>query len=352
MITKIESLLDVLGASGAQLIVPVYQRVYAWGEAQCGSLWEDVLRAGKTGREHFLGTVLYAEGRDAASRRRVVDLVDGQQRLVTASLMIAALRDYLLEEGKTLDYVDAEALANRYLRFADDDGEGCDEANPCASSSCKLLLSCFDRATMQALVYGEQLPEEDERSQNVVANYQMFRSRMSGEFDAELLWRGLNLLTVISAELEEGDRPQLVFESLNSKGKPLSTADLVRNLLFAHVGLEEQEYLHERYWAPLEALFGEGLDSLQFTAALRGWLALKAAGNGKCGSGDVYSAFKAYVETEYAGSVEDLLFALTGYFHSFVTRSQSEGARIAGSHNTYGVAKVEGIVSEKKLFGD
>ena len=52
--------------------------------------------------------------------------------------MIAALRDYLLEEGKTLDYVDAEALANRYLRFADDDGEGCDEANPCASSSCKL----------------------------------------------------------------------------------------------------------------------------------------------------------------------------------------------------------------------
>lgn len=160
------------------------------------------------------------------------------------------------------------------------------------------------------------------------------------------------MLTVISAEMEEDDRPQLVFESLNSKGRPLTTADLVRNLLLANVGLEEQSRLYERYWAPIESLFAGDLDSAQFTAALRAWVAIKAPRTGSCGSDDVYASFKAYVESEHAGSLEELLMGLKGFCESFVVRTQSTGAQIAASHNTYGVAKVEGIISEKKLFGD
>lgn len=342
MITKLETLLDVLGTPNTQLVIPVYQRVYAWTEAQCNTLWEDVLQAGRTGSPHFVGTILYSvEEGDA----RNMDVVDGQQRLATVSLLIAALRDYLAGEGKRLSDMGPGDLSRRYLEASVADGA-------LTFSTCKLVLSRFDRETMSAVVHGTELPCEERLSKNVLSNYQMFRDRMDGLRDVGALWRGLSLLTVISAAMEEGDRPQLVFESLNSKGRPLTTADLVRNLLLANVGLEEQARLYERYWAPIEALFAGDLDSTQFAAALRAWVAIKAPKAGSCGSDDVYASFKAYVESEHAGSLEELLMGLKGFCESFVVRTQSTGAQIAASHNTYGVAKVEGIISEKKLFGD
>lgn len=167
----------------------------------------------------------------------------------------------------------------------------------------------------------------------------------------EALWSGLKRLQTISASMSDGDRPQLVFESLNSKGMPLSTSDLIRNLLLINIGLDEQARLYEQYWAPIESLFADDLDSTQFTAALRGWLAVKAPRLCKRNTEDVYSVFKTYLETEHTGSLDELLFGLKGFCSTFTQRSQSAGARIADAHNSYGVAKVEGIISEKRLFG-
>lgn len=160
MITKLETLLDVLGTPNTQLVIPVYQRVYSWTEAQCNTLWEDVLQAGKTGSPHFVGTILHnveegydcnasrvdaacnpavgpgvcpasstdvpaagsasspAESADAPAAKpdlRRIDVVDGQQRLATVSLLIAALRDYLAEEGKLLLDMGPGELSCRYL---------------------------------------------------------------------------------------------------------------------------------------------------------------------------------------------------------------------------------------------
>ncbi len=188
---------------------------------------------------------------------------------------------------------------------------------------------------------------------NLTRNLAFFEGLMAEpDFDADRLWAGLTHLSVIAAQVQQDDPAQLIFESLNSKGMPLATSDLIRNLLLIGIGLDEQERLYGQYWAPIEAIFADDLDSSQFTAALRGWLAIKAPELCKRNTDDVYATFKAYLESEHAGSLEELLFGLKGFCETFVTRSQSSGARMADAHNSYGVARVEGIISEKKLFGD
>ena len=103
MITDQESFLDLIGAGEAQLVIPVYQRVYAWTERQCDTLYDDALRAGRTGRAHFIGTVLYARETEPRCSCERLDIIDGQQRAATITLILCALRDYLIENGIELD---------------------------------------------------------------------------------------------------------------------------------------------------------------------------------------------------------------------------------------------------------
>ena len=77
----------------AQFIIPIYQRQYSWTAAQCEQLWNDIYRAGSTSLEgHFIGSVVYVE-RSLYSHSDVPELlvIDGQQRLTSTSLLIAAL---------------------------------------------------------------------------------------------------------------------------------------------------------------------------------------------------------------------------------------------------------------------
>ncbi|RDB63776.1 hypothetical protein C1878_02970 [Gordonibacter sp. 28C] len=343
MLTKQEMFLDFLGAADVQLVIPVYQRVYAWTERQCDELWADVRRAGRTGSAHFVGTVLYAPEAGAGDVGRRLDVIDGQQRTATLVLLLAALRDHLRDTGTALEGIDAQGIDRRYLHVAG------------SSGACKLVLSRADRATMAAVVDGAEPPGEDDRSANVMANYERFRSNMGGNFTtehAEELWRGIRRLLVIAAELDDEDRPQLVFESLNSKGMPLTTADLVRNLLLVNVGYDEQTRLYERYWAPVEQLFGEDPNAVRLNAALHGWLAVTAPRLHVGGKDDVYGAFKTYLEDVHKGTLEELLRGLKGFCETFAAKSQSTGTSRAKEHAAWANGKVEGIISEKRLFGD
>ena len=90
------NLLDLMGVAKMQFVIPVYQRVYSWSVKECEVLWDDVMRAGRDDMPHFVGSMLYIpeSERSATSISRVL-LIDGQQRMTTFSLMIAALADYL-----------------------------------------------------------------------------------------------------------------------------------------------------------------------------------------------------------------------------------------------------------------
>lgn len=373
-----EALRDFLGKPAIQLVIPVYQRVYAWSQRQCDDLWSDIMRAGRTGASRFMGTVLYAiePGTDRIGEAgQRLDVIDGQQRLATITLLLCALRDWLAE-GDTASNIDAQAIDQRYLHASGPD------------RTPKLLLSRTDQPTLAALIDRTPLPADDDASPNVASNYERFRTKMANGFDsddAEALWHGLGLLLMVGAQMDDQDRPQLVFESLNSKGMPLTTADLVRNLLLVGVSYAEQARLYEQYWAPIEDLLGaadtgeEGAEGgagtnarteaeasssdAALVAALHGWLALRAPGLPVGGSDGVYPAFKAFLETRWEGAPEELLSDLHDFCQKFATttlrgynlraaRARTGGGAIAAAHGRSLEGGPTGLIADKRLFGD
>ena len=344
MLTKQEMFLDFLGAPTTQFIIPVYQRVYAWDHTQCNTLWADIERAGRTSSAHFIGTVLYATEPGEAAVEARLDIIDGQQRAATLTLLLTALRDWMQDAQVALEGFDADSITTRYLHVEN------------AGGAPKLVLSHVDRKTMQAVVEGTELPQdEEELSQNVVNNYQLFRDKMDANFtadDAQIIWNGIQRLLIIAASLDGDDRPQFIFESLNSKGMPLTTADLIRNLLLVNAGYDEQTRLYNLYWAPIERLYADDPGSQRLNAALHGYLAVSARKLRISNKDQVYGAFKTFMEDVYQGSLEELLIGLKGFCETFATKSNSAGARRAQAAAEFGNSKPKDYIGAHHVFGD
>lgn len=293
--------LDLLSEPHVQYVIPVYQRLYSWTEKQCKTLWTDIMRAASNNRRHFLSTLLYIPEDEEENGCEVRNIIDGQQRSATVMLLLAALVRYMEENKIRVNDIDADAIVHRHLH--------CDGSS---DGALRLVLSRSDAETLAAIVNKRPLPKD--ASENVVKNYEFFYARMNEEeFDVEKLCRGLGLLTVIFAELTNDDSPQLVFESLNSKGMPLSTADLIRNFLLIAMTHEEQTRLYDEYWAPIESMFQPDPGSLKLNNAVHGWLQVRYTKVRALHANEVYGVFKAYVEDEFDGSAEELLDELRSF---------------------------------------
>ena len=77
-----------------QFMIPIYQRTYSWSERECRQLWDDIIRTGENDNinAHFIGSIVYIEkGIYQITSQTPLLVIDGQQRLTTISLLIAAL---------------------------------------------------------------------------------------------------------------------------------------------------------------------------------------------------------------------------------------------------------------------
>lgn len=301
MQTKQELFLDLLGTEDTQFVIPVYQRVYSWGLQQCKGLWQDINRSGRTGNAHFIGTVLYAPDRFAKTAQHQLDVIDGQQRMTTLTIVIAALVKYLRTHGATADGLTADDISGTFLHVKTGDG-----------AAAKLILSLNDCPTLEAVVNATPMPERP--SERITENLDYFYGEMEkSDFDADVLWAGMKVLTVIDAELDRGDNPQLIFESLNARGVPLTTADLVRNYLLIAMDHDEQTRLYKEYWEPIEVMFGDDPGAEKLNAAIRTWLSTRFPKVRIHDKSETYSVFKTYIEDEHAGTPEELLDELRGF---------------------------------------
>lgn len=297
MITEQKMFLDVLGSENVQYVIPVFQRVYSWNKDQCDELWGDVLRAGRTSNTHFIGTLLYSEDSGDNGGTVHLSIIDGQQRTATLTLLLAALERRLRETGASIGHVDADFVRDNLLFVG---GEH------------KLVLSRTDRKTLFAILDGGELPERV--SERVVENFEFFCAKTREEgFDPGDLWAGMQQLLLISANLTDEDNPQLIFESLNSRGTPLTVGDLVRNYLLIAEDRKEQERLYEEYWKPIELMFGDDPGSEKLNAGIRMWLTIRFVKERIRDKSQTYSVFKAYIEDEYDGPLEDLLVELRNF---------------------------------------
>lgn len=311
------NLLDLLSRSGTQFIVPIYQRVYSWGKDECSRLWSDVLHAGRSVRldSHFTGSIVYVE-RDQGTRSTTEPdlLIDGQQRVTTIMLLLTALAERLElnpeGEREPVEGFSPRKIRNRYLVNADEEGD----------RYYKLVLSRSDRDALKAVI--DQTPPPDPSTSRVLENIAYFRELLEHDgLDLVDICNGLKKLVIVDVSLSRGkDDPQLVFETMNSTGKKLSQADLIRNFVLMDVLPSEQSALYERYWLPMEQRFA-GVEEGRFDEFVRHYLTYRTRDR-TLRKGEIYKAFKEFSlgrEDEGGtrrGLVEDLHLH-SGYYAAF-----------------------------------
>lgn len=230
-----------------QYQVPLYQRTYSWGKKQLDQLWDDVAelaaaRRDEPGTSHFIGSLVLATSPDfnAVGLSKLL-VVDGQQRLTTLTLLLAALRDHLAETGDTERSagIHAKYLVNVY-----------DKGKPT-----KVLPTQADRDAYRAVLTSS--PDAG-GSDAIGVAYNHFRARIAAADDPddphdleEIENAVVHGLAVVVVTAEPGDNAHRIFESLNNTGLQLNQSDLLKNYLFMRLG-DRAEEVYDAVWLPLE----------------------------------------------------------------------------------------------------
>lgn len=251
--TRTINFLELVG-NGRTFRVPAYQRDYSWNEEQWEDLWNDVQDLRKDRDEsHYMGALVVEAQSD-----RQFEIIDGQQRLATLSLLALAVIARLGEldespEEAARNAERARALRSRFI------GEK-DPASLIESS--KLSLNQTDNAFYQE--YLVQLrpplnPRGLDRSNRLLWDCFRYFTRCieadpsldDGERLAGLLSEtvGRQLMFILIA-VEDELNAYTVFETLNARGLELSATDLLKNYLFSRIRVSSDlEALHRRWLA-------------------------------------------------------------------------------------------------------
>jgi uncharacterized protein with ParB-like and HNH nuclease domain/predicted transport protein len=278
-----------------QFVVPIYQRTYSWTEKECRQLWDDVVRCGCSDRiaVHFVGSIVYVEaGLSQVTDQAPLLVIDGQQRLTTVSLLLAALAK-AVGEGEPFDGFSQRKIKNYYLLNPEESGE----------RRFKVLLSQTDRASLTAIVGGEEEPKN--ASLRISANHKAFEKWIAADEGLiPTLCKGLAKLVVVDIALtRDQDNPQLIFESMNSTGKELSQADLIRNFVLMGLEPDLQTRLYEQFWRPMELDFGQEAYGTHFDAFMRHFLTVKTGEIPNINA--VYEAFKSHARSSRADAEDE-----------------------------------------------
>lgn len=312
------NLLDLL-KKATQFVVPIYQRVYSWDYVECEQLWKDIVRAG-TGEvgAHFTGSIVYVEkdqGNIAQAEPALI--IDGQQRVTTVTLLLAALAAHLAELPET-QQEPVEGFAPRKIR-----GLWLTNEYETGDKYFKLILSQSDKEALKAVIRNDPVPAGN--TSRVITNFQFFMSKFrDSTTDVAAVCKGVAKLVVVDVHLARGtDNPQLVFEAMNSTGKKLSQADLIRNFVLMDLDPSQQTHLYEGYWFPMEQEF-KGSKERRFDEFVRHYLTVRTGAIPRLD--DIYDAFKdfTFAEAEAGVSQQDVVVDLSESARHFVAMAMGK----------------------------
>ncbi len=296
--------------------IPIYQRKYSWPQTQCRTLLDSIVKiSNDTFREwHFLGSIIYlSKEEEMLAGTNEFQIIDGQQRLTTMSLLLLAL----LDMPDASDHLKKEI--SRYLfnleEFSFSDPE-----------YIKLHLREEDDLVYRRLLEDRSLPSEV-KSSKIYDNYRFFIRTISQEsIPVDVLFNGIQKLKIINFALKKTDNAQFVFETVNSTGLPLYAHDKIRNFIFMAENDEEKQIkLYKNYWHPMEKMLGltDG-DGRIFNDFF--WYYLIVVTQSPI-STDLYEVFKDYYYANSKNGIENevqSIYQFSKYFHLFVSAEQTQ----------------------------
>lgn len=277
-----------------QYIIPVYQRKYSWlAEVQCARLWKDIVNMVKQHKQHhFVGSIVSVAEKYSLMGVQKRLIIDGQQRMTTLSILMIALRDYLVEQGAGEE---VEENINMVLKNPSRKGD----------DAYKMLLTDTDRNIMIKLV--DKLPIGEDEDSKIYTNYLYFKQKVAeGILTPDEVYESISKLDIVGIVLDraQGDDPQLIFESLNSTGMDLSKSDLIRNYILMGLDNDEQKSIYNNYWKPFEKNFPTQDGTDRMDRFFRDYLTMKKGVFIKFDT--IYDVFKDYAENSEFSKQEEL----------------------------------------------
>lgn len=272
------NILNFIGGFNKSFVIPPFQRNYEWTESQCKDLFEDILKAANNCQSHYLGNIIYYQsGNNGVSFNEFI-LIDGQQRITTILILLCALRDMTNEDAIKRE------INLLYLKNTIVGGDG----GP--TFRIRLKQTDYDNGCFEHLVNEE--PQENETNR-IFLNYRYFRNLIeSSNVDIRRIYNIISRLEVVDINLQVNslETVQTVFEKINSTGKPLSSADLIRNYLLISDDVNQQRRLYQTYWVPIERT----ITTEHVSRFVKDYLMMKICDEVK--DDNVYKDFKDYVK--------------------------------------------------------
>ena len=293
-----------------QFRIPIYQRKYSWEIKHCEKLFNDIKNIGESEKEsHFMGSFVFKPDRDGVP---ILNIIDGQQRITTMSLLLAALSTYLINNSEYADQnnMDAESIMTSYIFNSNY------YYNPKKREDLKykLVLTEDDDINYKRII-DDILPAGElkiiDKHNRLYKIYEYFYEKI-GEENFKSLWNGIEKITIVTLDLEEADPAQAIFESLNHTGKKLDSTDLIRNYLLMDLTTKKQERIYNSHWKKIEEVFEDSDE--EFDEFIKHYLNVYEKGI----DGDTYENFKSFKTEKYPNDdVEKLVEDVEKYCRYF-----------------------------------
>lgn len=294
MQTETHSIHDILAKNATSFFIPPFQRAYAWGKTEIERYFSDIIRiinseldtAQSDKLEHFFGTLVIKEEKAGFVNKSIV--VDGQQRLTTTLLFLIALRDNEPNQ-ENKDFITGTYLTNNASSFQD---------------KIKLKQVSKDWDAYRALITGTSAKPGIVKNAydiftKLIANIKISRPEITLEKYIVAIQR-INVAIIFLDERPfKGEDPQIIFETLNSLGKPLTLSDLIRNYVLLNMDSAHQAIMYETIWYPhIELpLSGSTSDFFRDFLQYKKSTSIKAVSDNN--TKELYANFKNFVEESY-----------------------------------------------------
>lgn len=235
-----------IGNSERVFIIPPFQRNYTWTLDECEELFDDILTSIKKHSEHYIGNIVYYVGKDSSASFSEYILVDGQQRITSILLLLSAIRNSLEDSDYNKQAIDKKYLTNEFGR----------ERFRVKLKQTESDENIFDKILLN------QILNDEEKNSKLYKNYEYFTNRIKELSNDNIsvieFYNAVGNLDIVDLDLKidnDLEAVQKIFEKINSTGKPLSSADLIRNYLLIAETSEKQLELYKNYWVKLEELY-------------------------------------------------------------------------------------------------
>ncbi len=320
-----ESSLSLIFSPGQSLAMPPYQRSYSWGTAEALDLLSDLLEAAQDNGTHFIGAVVFVRGANGQS----LEIVDGQQRLTTLTILLCVLRDLETDSARakalhTLIEDDAQPVFNQPARW-------------------RIVLNHVDgpffRESIQQRGATRLLNKDAETGSegqgHMIANAVAIADEIKALSEADrrkLAHTVTEACSVVRVEVGDKDQGFKVFRVLNTRGMEPTAHDIIKTELFQRAKFQPDEASKfDELWTGHESLLG----GAAFDDLLR---QIRSIYDKQLNKGDLVAGFQRLITSKWEPRkfLKDVLPAYVTAFQTVTTvemEAVPHAARIADKLN-------------------